>query len=108
MDRQTEPIYSTVEDDPRLRDGIHDFVVHLAEKVDALQDAETAGELERLAELCGSMAEESERLGYAELTQLSRVVVDACARDKQDEAHTAMLELTDISHRVRLGHRGSA
>jgi hypothetical protein len=78
------PIYSSLADDPAQQDLIDAFVVALAERVDELQDCEARCEFERL-----------------------RTRAEALGRHSR-EARKALIELTEVSQRVRLGHRGAA
>lgn len=107
MDKPHAAIFSTRDDDPDLRDEIEAFTVGLAERVDVLQDAEMASNLGGLGPLCASLAADSEKLGFAPLAAAASRVVRACAEDKADAAQEALIELTDVSRRVRLGHRGA-
>jgi HPt (histidine-containing phosphotransfer) domain-containing protein len=102
------PIYSTREDDPTALEAVDQFVVTLAEQVDALQDADLEGELESLAKLAGKLAERAQNLGYAPLAEIATAVADACRAEKLEDAQAAMVELTQVSCRIRRGHRGAA
>jgi len=102
------PIFSSREDEPALREPISDFVVGLAERVDRLQDVERSGDLRALRELCAPLADEALRFGYAELADVVREVCRACDEDKPEMAQVALLRVTQLGRRVRLGHRGAA
>ena len=108
MDAKQTPIYSHLENDPDLGDEVLDFVVTLAERVDMLQDAESTGDLQQLERLCAELADEADRLGYGALADVARVASTACREDKADVAQEALVELTDVGRRIRLGHRGAA
>jgi hypothetical protein len=108
MFNRRHPIYSTREEEPDLEDELHGFVVGLGEEVDHLQDAEGAGDFKQLGQLLDPFAAASERLGYSDLAELARVVYDACKDEDEDAVQEALVELTEISRRVRLGHRGAA
>ena len=108
MDAKHIPIRSEVEDDPELQDEVRDFVIGLAERVDVVQDAETTRDLVQVERLCADLARESDRLGFGPLAAVARVVCSACLEDKADVAQEALVELTDVSRRIRLGHRGAA
>jgi len=102
------PIYSTYEDEPELQDEISAFVIRLAERVDKLQDAEGAAEYGQLGPLASDLAAESERLGYVPLSDAAQDVSRACKEDKPEAAQEALLEVTELARRIRLGHRGAA
>ena len=103
-----KPIMSTRETDPSAQEAIDQFVVTLAEQVDALQDADLEGDLDLLGDLARKLAERAEDLGYAPLVAIATVVSDACRDQKIEDAVGAMVDLTQISTRIRKGHRGSA
>jgi hypothetical protein len=101
------PIYSALCEDPAQQEAIDAFVVALAGRVDDLQDCEARCELARLAQLADQLLAESARVGYDVLSR-SAASVSACAREgKPDDARKALIELTEVAHRVRLGHRGA-
>ena len=101
------PIYSSRAEELELRDAIDEFVIQLAERIDHLQDAESEGDMVRLVELAESLTRDAENVGYADFIRVAQTAVDAAQDGKADEAHEALVELTDLSHRIRLGHRGS-
>ncbi len=100
-------IYSVHTDDPVKTEAINQFVIQLAERIDHLQDAESQGDMGRLIELAESLARDAENAGYANFTPIAQSAVNAARDGKAEEAHEALVELTDLSHRIRLGHRGS-
>lgn len=106
MGDPAKPIVSTRADDPSLYQAIDAFVLALAECVDHLQDAESAGNLARLQELARTLAAQSEPLGYAPLAELAEALA-AAAAEKPEEVHARLVELTDVAQRVRRGHRGA-
>jgi hypothetical protein len=106
-DRPT-PIHSTRSDDVDLLDAVSDFVVGLAERVDLLQDAESAGDFEELRALSVRLAEEAAQYGYPALSEAAGRIRGACDEAKADQAQQALVDLTDIARRIRLGHRGAA
>ncbi len=60
-----------------------------------------------LVELAESLARDAENVGYADFTAVAQTAVNAARDGKVEEAHEALVDLTDLSHRIRLGHRGS-
>jgi hypothetical protein len=102
------PIFSTREDDPTASEAIDQFIVTLAEQVDALQDADLEGDLKGLGTLATELAERSEDLGYAPLVAVARAVADACRDHKLEDAMAAMVDLTQVSCCIRKGHRGAS
>ena len=105
---KSPPIYSTSEDDPAQTHSIDRFVVTLGEEVDRLQDAEREGDFERLIALATELGERAHAMGFLPMTQIASTVARACREQKSENAHEAMLELTDTSRRIRRGHRGCA
>jgi len=102
------PIRSNQEDVPELVQAIDRFVIGLAERVDAIQDAELASTLGDLGRLAGALAAEADRLGYPSLALVARNAVSAATDGKADALRDAVTELTDTAQRVRQGHRGAA
>lgn len=101
------PIHSTLADDPAACEAIDAFVVVLAERVDDLQDAEAQRDYTGLAERAAALADEAARVGYEALVDCARRVGDCCHRQATDEARKALVELTELAQRIRLGHRGA-
>jgi len=108
MFERKPPIRSAYEDDPDLAEEISDFVVGLAEYVDTLQDAEMDGALGRLCDLTATLLADAQRFGYPPLAEAAARVIEACKDAKSEAAGEAMIVLTDVSYRVRRGHRGAA
>jgi hypothetical protein len=108
MDERRNPIHSTFEDDTELEDDIDRFVIHLAERVDVLQDAEIGEHLNELNALAEAMAADCERTGYPTLAAVARQICEACKEEKIEAIEEYVVELTELARRVRLGHRGAA
>lgn len=108
MPSRRKPIYSVLEDDPELQEPIDAFVVSLAERIDGLQDLHSSAEFERLAEACGALGDEAQRLGYPLMASVARVAAVACRENKADASEEALVELTELSQRIRQAHRGAA
>ena len=108
MFERKPPIRSTQEDVPELAEEINHFVVGLAERVDALQDAEMAGCKDEVADLARTLSTDADRLGYPDLAQISKDVAVAAEDGKVENVRESAIELTDVAQRVRLGHRGAA
>jgi hypothetical protein len=108
MSERKPPIRSTQEDVPELVQAIDRFVIGLAERVDAIQDAELAASHGELARLAGQLAVDAERLGYPGLGLVARHALSASNDEKRDALQDAVIELTEIAQRVRQGHRGAA
>jgi hypothetical protein len=108
MAEHKTPIRSTQEDVPDLVQAIDRFVIGLAERIDAIQDAELQSSTGEIARLAGLLASESDRLGYPGLALVARNAVSASTDGKCDALQDAVAELTEIAQRVRQGHRGAA
>ena len=107
MEDRPRPILSALGEDPSFAPAIEAFVVALAERVDELQDCEAQGAFVRLAERAGALAAEAAKVGYGPLAEWAEVVRSAGAARNAQDARKALLELTEVAYRVRLGHRGS-
>ena len=108
MEEQERPIFSSRTDDPDLADAIDAFVVALAERVDHLQDAEAHRNFEELSHLAARLAADAEKLGFAYLATSAGAIEAACIAEDAQAAHKSVVEVTHVSQRVRLGHRGSS
>ena len=107
MDDRPRPIHSSLGEDPAQLAAIEAFVVALAERVDELQDCEAQGTLAQLAARAAALAEEATRVGYSPLAEWAEAVRRAGADRNAQDARKALLELTEVAYRVRLGHRGA-
>ena len=108
MSERKPPIRSTQEDVPELAQAIDRFVIGLAERIDAIQDAELTSAHPEIARLAGLLASESDRLGYPGLALVSRNAISAASDGKRDALQDAVVELTELAQRIRQGHRGAA
>lgn len=108
MFERKPPIRSTQEDVPELAEDLDRFVVGLAERIDAIQDAEMAECSDEVADLARTLSTDAERLGYPDLAQISKDVAVAAEDGKVANVRESAIELTDTAQRVRLGHRGAA
>ena len=108
MPERANPIHSELEDDAELREEIDQFVIGLAETVDTLQDAHGDADLSAVAQRCTLLRETATRLGFGPLADVAHQVSHACEDGKPEDAESALVDLTDLARRVRLGHRGAA
>jgi hypothetical protein len=108
MDDRLRPILSSLASDASLANAIEAFVVGLAERVDELQDCEAQGTLPRLGLLAADLSRDATRTGYAPLSAWADAVALACRERNPQDARKALIELTEVATRVRLGHRGAA
>jgi hypothetical protein len=103
-----KPIFSAYAADPDLEQRIDAFVIRMGERVDELQDVEIDGDLELLRELSEAFASESRELGYEPLAQAAERTAAACREQSPEAARKSLIDLTEISQRVRRGHSSSA
>ena len=106
-EERAQPIFSSFAEDPELGEAIDAFAFALAERVDHLQDAEGAGELELLANRARSLAEDARAVGFESLARLAELVNRAALEAKPEDLHVYLLDLTETACRIRLGHRGA-
>ena len=106
-DETPKPIYSTCGDDPQVGEALERFVIGLAERIDVLQDAEIAGDFRDLAALAGQLACDAEAIGFGALAAAAHSLESACFSGDPSLARECTYDITDISHRIRLGHKGS-
>ena len=102
-----DPVRSSRSEDPQVADLIDHFTVSLAERVDELQDAEYKGDLGTLGTLSHALGVNALELGFELLAASSTEVEGCCLAGDEDAARKALLDLTEISKRIRLTHRGA-
>lgn len=107
-ERPEPALRSSREDDPEIELQIDAFVVRLGETVDALQDAETAGRMDTLRQQAEALATRTRELGYDSLSDAARQIREACDDANPAAAHKAIADFTELSKRVRRGHRSAA
>jgi hypothetical protein len=101
------PIHPSLADDPTAEESIERFVISLAERIDALQDAESRGELRRLAVQTRALVIDAEDRGFDVLARGAEMLVARCREKNGEGARKQLVELTAIAHRIRLGHSGA-
>lgn len=107
MADKDRPIYSSRAEDSTLGEAIDQFVIRVADRIDALQDAEIRCDFGLLRSLADALIRESEEIGFSPLARCAGVITAAAEEESGDEIHSALVELTEIARRIRLGHRGS-
>ena len=108
FERPEPSLRSSRESDPEVEFQIDAFVIGLGETVDALQDAEAAGQLALLRELSERLIPRARELGYESLSDAARQIIDACFDPSPDAARKAVESFTELSKRARRGHRSAA
>ena len=101
------PIFSSLQDEPGGHASIETFVLGLSHHVDELQEAEVQRDFARVIELADGLAETSSTHGYEILSRCCEGVRNAAESASAEDLHKALVELTEIAHRIRLGYRGS-
>lgn len=102
-----KPIVSLLADDPDERPRLEAFVVSLGESVDVLQDLEQAAELVRICTFARQLGHDAARHGFPPLSAAATQVAAASAARDGKQTREALLVLTEIARRIRLGHRGA-
>jgi hypothetical protein len=108
FERPEPALRSSRESDPEVEFQIDAFVIGLGEIVDALQDAEAAGQLAALRELAEALVPRAHELGYESLSDAAKQIAEACGDPNPDAARKAVETFTEISKRARRGHRSAA
>jgi hypothetical protein len=103
-----KPIFSSYAADPDLEERIDAFVVQMGERIDLLQDIEMDGDLQRLHGLSEEFASDSHELGYEPLARAAQRIAAACLERSPEAARKSLVDLTELSQRVRRGHSSSA
>jgi hypothetical protein len=104
----TRPLYSSFADDPALGATIHEFVLGIAERIDALQDAYSRRDWKELARLSGMLASDALAAGFEPVASCAQQIESTSLAQQQEPTYGSLLELTDLVRCVRLGHRGAA
>jgi hypothetical protein len=107
VDEPLRPLFSSRADDPEAAASIEAFLVGLAERIDALQDAEGRGDFAQIARAVARLGADAHGAGYEGLAGVARELAEAADAEKSDEVHRRLVELTGLSVRVRMGHRGA-
>lgn len=100
------PIRALLFDDESLL-RLDAFVGALGECIDAIQDSEHGGQLEETAKRAADLARDAEGLGLPPLATAALRVVASCRENDGVRTHAAIVELTDVVRRVRIGHRAT-
>jgi hypothetical protein len=103
-----KPIFSSYAADPDLEERIDAFVIQMGERIDLLQDIEIDGDLTLLHEHSERFAAESHELGYEPLARAAERISAACREHSPEAARKSLVDLTELSQRVRRGHSSSA
>jgi hypothetical protein len=101
------PILSSLAEDPRKQDSIERFVLELSSQIDDLQEAEVQGDFVHVIELASNLLETSTAEGYEVLSHCCTGVRIAAESRSSEELRKALVEVTEVAHRIRLGYRGA-
>lgn len=107
-ERALSPIRSSREHEPDLELEIDAFVFGLGELVDSFQDAESAGASATLDRLASELAGRAAALGFAPVAESAQRIRAACLERNPEALKKSVLDLTEVSQRVRRGHRSAA
>ena len=107
-DERIKPIFSSRENDPSVSEIVDQLVIGLGERIDLLQDAESAHDFDQIAILSSALVENARQAGFAELARVASALEEVSTWRDADRTHARLVELTRIVHRVRLGHMGTA
>lgn len=102
------PIRSTQEDVAELAEELDRFVIGLAARIDAIQDAELVGHCSEVSQLARILRNDAERLGYPGMAQSAKAALTSAEDGKLDALQEAIIGVTELAQRIRRGHRGAA
>lgn len=102
------PLFSVFADDPALASVIDSFVLGLAERIDAAQDAYSRRDFKELASLAGTLVGDAATAGFEPLASCASVIEATSQGQQVESTYQALIELTELARCVRLGHRGAA
>jgi len=104
---EPRPIFSSFADDPALAPIIEAFVLGLAERIDAAQDAYSRRDLKELASLASALVGDAAAAGFEPLASSASVIEATCLGQQLEPIYRGLVELTEIARCIRLGHRGA-
>jgi len=107
-DERLKPIFSSRGNDPSVSEIVDQLVIGLGERIDHLQDAESEQDFDQIAVLACALVENAQQAGFAELARVAGALEAASTWRDAEGSHRLLVELTEIVHRVRLGHMGAA
>jgi hypothetical protein len=107
-DERIKPIYSSRGNDPSVSEIVDQFVIGLGERIDHLQDADSAQDFDQIAILGSALVEDARQAGFAELAGIASALEEVSTWRDAESTHARLVELTGIVYRVRLGHMGTA
>ena len=107
MSGQKPAIYSIYEDNPAVSLAIDAFVIRLAENVDRLQDLQSEASWDELGALADELGKQAFELGFPALVESCSAIAGVAIRGEPQAVEIELIELTALSHRIRLGHRGA-
>jgi hypothetical protein len=90
-----------------IAEEIEAFIVSLAERVDALQDAEFKGDLEDLVRQANDLGALADELGFEPLAASAWELKRCSLPNSAEQIRETLIDLTEIAKRVRMGHRGA-
>lgn len=101
------PIYSSLSEDPAKQGLVERFVLALSSQIDDLQEADVLGDFPKVTEIAGSLDDAAVSHGYEILSRCCEGVRSAAEARSPEDLRKALVELTEVAHRIRLGYRGS-
>ena len=101
------PIFSSFADDPAFTPSIDAFVLRLAERIDAAQDAYSRRDFKELASLAAALVGDAAAAGFEPIASCASVIEATCLGRQLEAAYLGLVDLTEIARCVRLGHRGA-
>ena len=77
-------------------------------RIHGIGDPPAATCVQEIAELSRCLSGDAERLGYPAMAQSAKSVAMAAEDGKTEAMQETIYELTELSQRIRRGHRGAA
>jgi HPt (histidine-containing phosphotransfer) domain-containing protein len=99
-----EPLYSTLGDDPDLREIVKMFVEEMPDRKSCLLDRMNAGDWEGLRRACHQLKGAAGSYGFEPITRSAAAVEDALRASRPEREIRPMVEsLVDLCHRAQSG-----
>lgn len=108
MNADSGPIFSKLGSAPEVATIVEGFVEDLASRVDELQDQEALGNFDELSRQAADLSVDAIKSGFDLFSDCASGIADAARDHEGERVHKRLIDLTEMSWRIRLGHRGAA
>jgi len=108
MNPNSGPIFSKLGNEPEVAAVVEGFVESLAARVDRMQDSESLEDFEELTRHSAELSVDAVKSGFDVFAECAGSIAEAARERDGERTRKRLIELTEMSWRIRLGHRGAA